>query len=176
MAGEKDDLSWVCVAIFTGFLGLSKTFSSSIPWPLISILLLLFVSVVCYLSAYCGIASKKIGAYIEVVIERNNAKLNWETLNSGFAEKFKEVSGKKIGDLNKMLTNIYGVIGLISILFPPMIFKQTSFSNIWYLFLILTVFLFVLSIFHLYRSQGKRKDYIKAWEKIYNEASGPEVD
>ena len=94
------------VAILTAFLGLSKTFSSSIPWPLISLLLLLFISVICYLSAYCGMASKKIGAYIEVVIERNSPDFNWETLNSKFRQNFKKVCGREIRDLNKMLANI----------------------------------------------------------------------
>lgn len=151
----------VSVTVVTALLGLSKASELKLTWDFISLLLLLFLTVTCWLTAYCGIANLKIGTYLQSFHEGHTSSFNWEGRNCEFSQV-----GPKFGNLNQHLGAIYLVLAVLSLLAPPLMFTSAQGDQFPALFVLLMFGLFVTSLVRLYRSQDRRNDFLEGWAKV----------
>lgn len=156
----------VSITVVTALLGFSQIAGIKVTWDFISSLLLFFLSVACWLTAYCGIANVKIGTYLQAFHEGHESSFHWESRNSRFSKV-----GRKYGNLNQYLGAVYLILAILSLLAPPLMFKPTQSSLFPVLLVALMIGAFIASLVWLYKSQGRREEFLKRWLEVKKQES-----
>jgi hypothetical protein len=139
---------------------------SSDHWPLISSMLLAILSCANGLTWYCGLASSKIGSYLQAFYEEPTSKGNiprWESslleLKSQALDKF---------HVNQWFGAIYLVLGLISVGIPYIASKSQSVECFALGFVLSTAAFFVASLILVICFSYPREKYLVQWREIRN--------
>lgn len=157
------------ITVVGAVLGFGQAAQDKISFELVETGLMLFLSVACVITGYCGQSNAKIGTYIQVFHENNNG---WETHVTNFTNRLGM-------NLNSLLLSVYGVMGIVALQIPPYLFKKPKgilglsvelrlFSNIFELFLLpaLSFCLFIVSLIYMAKSQKLRASYLVEWKKV----------
>lgn len=161
-------------SVVIGVLTIGQAIGDRIPWWAISLVLLLFLTASCRLTAYAGYVNQKMGAFFEIFHDPNSA-LKWELRSRAFSRL--QTKGPSSPNLNRILWLFYFIQGLISVILPPMMFRgslphplgqPTEHFHLQYLLVVLAGGLFWHGLWKLRGSQAaeQRQRLLHQWEEV----------
>jgi hypothetical protein len=137
---------------------------STSTWPLVSALLLLYLSASNTLTWYAGVANSKLAAYIKVfheVSSTGEASPRWETRLSLLKR-----SGLDPQNLNRWITLVYLILGLVSVVLP---FASAGFAypdNVWLTVLLVCIVPFAITLTMVALYSYPREQFELDWKKL----------
>ena len=152
------------IVVVTAVFGLGKGGQSLIPSDFMASILIIFLSVACYITAYCGRSSARMGAFIQVYYEEDTREYCWETENSKFSDKYSDKF-----NLNSNLSVIYVVLGFAALIAPAFLFKMPVKLTDYIVSPLLFLSAFIPAVLYLSGSQGIRRKYVEYWKEIKTE-------
>ena len=171
------------IVVVTAVFSLSKGEQSVVPASIVSTILLSFLSVMCFVTAYCGNSCSKIGSYLQVFHEESAGDLNWETANYKFScisKDSKETGSEKFSNfnLNSNLSAIYLVLGFASLVVPYHLFKSSTnyISHVAEPGTSISLVIFIIGLIYLYRSQSVKIKFISKWKDVRDSLKSDEAE
>jgi len=167
---RRFDVLQFSISLVTALLGLKLVVdnpSINEVWPLISIVLLLYLCTANLLTWYAGDANARLAAYLQVFHETPAAAASgfrWETRLQKFTDNKK---ANKL-NVNTYIAGIYGVLGSASVVIPGFPAEYSLSGNWISVFLPVLFILFLTTVVLLARSSYPREVYKTRWEDIQN--------
>lgn len=160
--------------VVIGVLTFGQAVGDRVPWWAISFVLLLFLTVSCHLTAYAGYANQRLGAFFETFHDPDSS-LKWELRSRAFNSLPKK--DQHPPNLNRILYSFYLLLGLISVVLPPLMFTGSLAQPIelilesfflHYLFVVLATAFFGHGLWKLKGSQAlkERLRLLDEWEQV----------
>ena len=166
---RRFDLLKHSTGVVTGLLGFSLLFekggnSSVSVWPLVSAMLLLYLSGANLLTWYSGIANTKLGAYLKVFHEEQateGATSRWEGRLAILKKKHLDPH-----NLNLWITVIYMVLGLVSIVLPYAATHFTAPECSWLIVLLVCAAPFMGTLILVAKFSYPRDRFVSYWQIV----------
>jgi predicted membrane channel-forming protein YqfA (hemolysin III family) len=171
---RRFDLLKISISVVTGLLGFKlivekfdASSSSGALWPLISVVLLLYLAGANLLTWYAGVANSKIAAYVEVFHEAKEStpsSKRWEG-----RLRWLKSQGLDPHNLNRWITVVYVVLGVVSVVLPYAAADFARPSSWLFIALVISAVPFLITVVLVARYSYPRDDFLKHWRKLQEE-------
>jgi hypothetical protein len=171
---RRFDLLKHSTGVVTGLLGFKLiaeqsgvVVSAASAWPLISAVLLLYLSAANLLTWYAGIANSKLASYIKVFHEDSHTENNaprWESRLASLKRK-----GLDPQSLNLWITVVYFVLGLVSVALPLTSAGFATPDKLWLAILLISSVPFLATLVLVAWYSYPRQRYEAHWLQLKRE-------
>jgi hypothetical protein len=171
---RRFDLLKISIGLVTALLGLKLVVehpSKGEIWPLVSSVLLLYLSGANLLTWYAGVANSKLAAYIKVFHESDDGTVpgyRWENRLQRLKEK-----GLDPQNLNIWITVVYLALAVLSVAIPYATSGSSHSGPGIHSVLPVAGLLFIASAILVVCFSYPRKRYENHWDEIKKEEKGP---
>lgn len=165
--------------VVIGVLTVGQSVNERVPWWVVSLGLLLFLSAACRLTAYAEYANMRIGTFLEVFHDPSS-ELKWELRKAMFIEEVGK-QGRTTPSLNAILLLFYSLLGCAAVLLPRLLFSRCpdDSSAPWiyeyggdFFIVCAAAVLFCASLVRLRQQVGRRGQMCEVWKAVQIRSSG----